>query len=159
MCNSDNGRFYWFFFKDLVKAMLKYWAWSMMIYVLLQGEDGKFSIYVHSRPGFVLSEATTRSKFFLDRQVNDSIQVADTRMYQFTKSWIFHLQHYFFLKSSDSIANYRLIGVNRPWLKQNVYCSDMHLEIHLITALFFFLIGEIDSVYTFSCLDCSCSLS
>ncbi|KAG7550639.1 Glycosyl transferase family 14 [Arabidopsis thaliana x Arabidopsis arenosa] len=40
-----------------------------------QGEDGKFSIYVHSRPGFVLSEATTRSKFFLDRQVNDSIQV------------------------------------------------------------------------------------
>ncbi|KAH0907358.1 hypothetical protein HID58_039185 [Brassica napus] len=39
------------------------------------GEDGKFSIYVHSRPGFVLSEATTQSKYFLNRQVNDSIQV------------------------------------------------------------------------------------
>ncbi|KAG7602248.1 Glycosyl transferase family 14 [Arabidopsis thaliana x Arabidopsis arenosa] len=40
-----------------------------------KGEDGKFSIYVHSRPGFVLNEATTRSKYFLDRQLNDSIQV------------------------------------------------------------------------------------
>ncbi|KFK25695.1 hypothetical protein AALP_AA8G147100 [Arabis alpina] len=40
-----------------------------------QGEEGKFSIYVHSRPGFVLSDATTKSNYFLDRQVNDSIQV------------------------------------------------------------------------------------
>lgn len=46
---------------------------------VLQGEDGKFSIYVHSRPGFVLSEATTQSKYFLNRQVTDSIQV---RCYQ-----------------------------------------------------------------------------
>ncbi|KAF3789576.1 hypothetical protein EJ110_NYTH11621 [Nymphaea thermarum] len=34
-----------------------------------------FSIFVHSRPGFVFSKATTKSAYFLGRQVNDSIQV------------------------------------------------------------------------------------
>lgn len=76
---------------------LKIWSKHVEVLTLvhdnmffLQGEDGKFSIYVHSRPGFILSEATTRSKFFLDRQVNDSIQVAAMRIYQFSKSLIFH---------------------------------------------------------------------
>jgi len=40
-----------------------------------QGGDNNFSIFVHPRPGFVLNEATTRSSYFLNRQVNDSIQV------------------------------------------------------------------------------------
>ncbi|XP_010550149.1 PREDICTED: uncharacterized protein LOC104821087 [Tarenaya hassleriana] len=40
-----------------------------------KGGEDNFSIFVHSRPGFLLNEATTRSKYFLDRQVNDSIQV------------------------------------------------------------------------------------
>lgn len=41
-----------------------------------QGDkEGRFSIYVHSRPGFLFSEATTRSPFFYGRQVNNSIQV------------------------------------------------------------------------------------
>ncbi|KAB1209139.1 hypothetical protein CJ030_MR6G015565 [Morella rubra] len=40
-----------------------------------QGGENKFSIYVHSRPGFVLNKATTRSAYFFNRQVNDSIQV------------------------------------------------------------------------------------
>ncbi|KAF5945078.1 hypothetical protein HYC85_015306, partial [Camellia sinensis] len=40
-----------------------------------QGYKGnKFSIFVHSRPGFLLNKATTRSAYFLNRQVNDSIQ-------------------------------------------------------------------------------------
>lgn len=38
-------------------------------------DDGRFSIYVHSRPGFVLTRATTRSRFFYNRQVNNSVQV------------------------------------------------------------------------------------
>lgn len=42
----------------------------------LQGGESKFSIYVHSRPGFLFNKVTTRSDFFLNRQVNDSIQVA-----------------------------------------------------------------------------------
>ncbi|XP_010251136.1 PREDICTED: uncharacterized protein LOC104593128 isoform X1 [Nelumbo nucifera] len=41
-----------------------------------QGEkENKFSIYIHSRPGFVFNKATTKSAFFYGRQVNDSIQV------------------------------------------------------------------------------------
>ncbi|CAN1781699.1 Glycosyltransferase BC10 [Linum perenne] len=40
-----------------------------------KGEESKFSIHVHSRPGFLFNKATTRSDYFLDRQVNDSIQV------------------------------------------------------------------------------------
>ncbi|XP_047313245.1 glycosyltransferase BC10 [Impatiens glandulifera] len=41
-----------------------------------QGDDkNRFSIFVHSRPGFVFNNLTTRSSFFIDRQVNDSIQV------------------------------------------------------------------------------------
>ncbi|XP_009779082.1 glycosyltransferase BC10 [Nicotiana tabacum] len=38
-------------------------------------EENKFSILVHSRPGFLLNKVTTRSVYFLDRQINDSIQV------------------------------------------------------------------------------------
>ena len=36
---------------------------------------GNFSIYVHSAPGFVFDETTTRSHFFYDRQLSNSIQV------------------------------------------------------------------------------------
>ncbi|CAL1358068.1 unnamed protein product [Linum trigynum] len=40
-----------------------------------KGEESRFSVFVHSRPGFLFNEATTRSEYFLDRQVNNSIQV------------------------------------------------------------------------------------
>ncbi|KAD2073969.1 hypothetical protein E3N88_30333 [Mikania micrantha] len=41
-----------------------------------QGEnENRFSIYVHSRPGFLLNKLTTRSRYFFDRQVNNSIQI------------------------------------------------------------------------------------
>ncbi|KAL6135217.1 hypothetical protein ACLB2K_067445 [Fragaria x ananassa] len=39
------------------------------------GDAAKFSIYIHSEPGFVLDETTTRSAFFFGRQLNNSIQV------------------------------------------------------------------------------------
>lgn len=42
---------------------------------VLQGEEDSFSVFVHSRPGFLFNKATTRSPYFLNRQVNDSIQV------------------------------------------------------------------------------------
>ncbi|KAH9797968.1 Core-2/I-branching beta-1,6-N-acetylglucosaminyltransferase family protein [Citrus sinensis] len=35
-----------------------------------------FSIFIHSAPGFVFDELTTRSKFFYGRQLSNSIQVA-----------------------------------------------------------------------------------
>nr|DAD30860.1 TPA_asm: hypothetical protein HUJ06_009711 [Nelumbo nucifera] len=41
-----------------------------------QGEkENRFSIFVHSRPRFLFSKATTGSTFFYGRQINDSIQV------------------------------------------------------------------------------------
>lgn len=46
-----------------------------MNYLVVQGGENKFSISVHSRPGFLFNKATTRSVYFLNRQVNDSIQV------------------------------------------------------------------------------------
>ncbi|XP_072981109.1 glycosyltransferase BC10 isoform X5 [Typha angustifolia] len=38
-------------------------------------KEGRFLIYVHSRPGFVLNRVTTSSLYFHGRQVNNSIQV------------------------------------------------------------------------------------
>eukprot|EP01018_Ginkgo_biloba_P008937 Gb_12469 [translate_table: standard] len=41
-----------------------------------QGAEGStFSIYIHSRPGFVYSKGTTRCTFCYNRQLSDSIQV------------------------------------------------------------------------------------
>ncbi|XP_054779347.1 glycosyltransferase BC10-like isoform X2 [Prosopis cineraria] len=39
------------------------------------GDVANFSIYIHSAPGFVFDESTTRSHFFHDRQLSNSIQV------------------------------------------------------------------------------------
>ncbi|KAL3629194.1 Glycosyltransferase bc10 [Castilleja foliolosa] len=49
---------------------------DMLWDVFFQGDaENRFSIYVHSRPGFMLNTVTTRSSFFLGRQINNSIQV------------------------------------------------------------------------------------
>ncbi|RYQ82022.1 hypothetical protein Ahy_B10g100600 isoform D [Arachis hypogaea] len=40
------------------------------------GNVAKFSIYVHSAPGFVLDESTTRSSFFYGTQISNVIQVS-----------------------------------------------------------------------------------
>ena len=48
----------------------------MCMFTYLQADkDKKFSVYVHSRPGFLFHKATTKSLFFLNRQVNNSVQV------------------------------------------------------------------------------------
>lgn len=39
-------------------------------------EEGNFSIYIHSKPGFVFDETTTRSHYFFGRQIERSVQVA-----------------------------------------------------------------------------------
>lgn len=38
-------------------------------------EEATFSIYIHSRPGFIYNKATTRCTYFFRRQLSDSIQV------------------------------------------------------------------------------------
>ncbi|GMN36377.1 hypothetical protein TIFTF001_005972 [Ficus carica] len=42
---------------------------------LENADEATFSIYVHSAPGFVFDESTTRSRFFQGRQLRNSIQV------------------------------------------------------------------------------------
>lgn len=58
------------------------WFWVFLsvclfvCFVCLQNADAAtFSIYVHSAPGFVFDESTTRSRFFQGRQLRNSIQV------------------------------------------------------------------------------------
>ncbi|XP_021891977.1 uncharacterized protein LOC110810198 [Carica papaya] len=48
---------------------------DMVWHSFFEGEESRFSVFVHSRPGFLLNKATTRSVYFLNRQLNDSIQV------------------------------------------------------------------------------------
>lgn len=38
-------------------------------------KENKFSVYVHSRPGFILGASTTKSAYFFNRQVSNSVQV------------------------------------------------------------------------------------
>jgi hypothetical protein len=38
-------------------------------------DHANFSIYIHSVPGFVFNEETTRSQYFYNRQLNNSIKV------------------------------------------------------------------------------------
>ncbi|KAG2300965.1 hypothetical protein Bca52824_037437 [Brassica carinata] len=38
-------------------------------------DQANFSVYIHSRPGFVFNEETTRSQYFYNRQLNHSIKV------------------------------------------------------------------------------------
>ncbi|KAL5723886.1 Glycosyltransferase bc10 [Ranunculus cassubicifolius] len=38
-------------------------------------KEQRFSIYIHSRPGFLFNKGTTKSAYFYDRQISDSIQV------------------------------------------------------------------------------------
>jgi len=51
------------------------WGMSERFLFLQNGDVSRFSIYVHSTPGFVLDESTTRSQFFYGRQISNSIQV------------------------------------------------------------------------------------
>lgn len=45
----------------------------------LQNADAaKFSIFIHSKPGFVFDESTTVSEFFYNRQLSMSIQVINS---------------------------------------------------------------------------------
>lgn len=43
--------------------------------VLQNVGKGNFSIYIHSEPGFVFDDSTTRSSLFFDRQLDNSIKV------------------------------------------------------------------------------------
>ncbi|XP_076959441.1 glycosyltransferase BC10-like isoform X2 [Bidens hawaiensis] len=45
-------------------------------FFLQNGDAANYSIYIHSEPGFVFDETSTRSTFFYGRQLTNSIKVA-----------------------------------------------------------------------------------
>ncbi|XP_038691995.1 glycosyltransferase BC10-like isoform X2 [Tripterygium wilfordii] len=52
-------------------------GWRTLFALTVTNADvANFSIYVHSTPGFLFDESTTRSHFFYGRQLKNSIQVA-----------------------------------------------------------------------------------
>ncbi|CAL5345651.1 unnamed protein product [Camellia sinensis] len=62
-------------------AFLFLTRWNLPLDVLWgcffeNADVGNFSIYIHSEPGFVFDESTTRSAFFYNRQLTNMIKVA-----------------------------------------------------------------------------------
>ncbi|XVF21004.1 hypothetical protein REPUB_Repub12eG0053200 [Reevesia pubescens] len=62
-----------------------------------------FSIYVHSKPGFVFNESTTSSAFFYGRQLNNSVQVV------WGESSMIEADRLLFKVSLDDPANQRFV--------------------------------------------------
>lgn len=50
-------------------------VWMFLLSRLQNADVANFSIYVHSEPGFVFDESTTKSAFFHNRQLKNSIKV------------------------------------------------------------------------------------
>ena len=52
------------------EGFVMFGCWSLQ-----NADAANFSIYIHSQPGFVFDETTSRSRFFYNRQLSNSIQV------------------------------------------------------------------------------------
>ncbi|KAG6418995.1 hypothetical protein SASPL_121203 [Salvia splendens] len=63
----------------------------------------KFSIYIHSEPGFVFDESTTRSTVFFDRQLRNSIKVA------WGEASMIQAERILFEEALQDLANQRFI--------------------------------------------------
>ncbi|XP_022133017.1 uncharacterized protein LOC111005712 [Momordica charantia] len=70
---------------------------------LQNGDVASFSIYVHSAPGFVFDESTTRSHFFFGRQLRNSIQV------EWGKSSMIAAERLLFEAALEDPANQRFV--------------------------------------------------
>uniref|UniRef100_A0A2N9GUS1 Uncharacterized protein n=1 Tax=Fagus sylvatica TaxID=28930 RepID=A0A2N9GUS1_FAGSY len=67
------------------------------------GDAAKFSIYIHSEPGFVFDETTTSSAFFYGRQLNNTIQVV------WGESSMIEAERLLLEKALDDPANQRFV--------------------------------------------------
>lgn len=92
-----------------------------------QGGNNKFSIFVHSRPGFLFNEATTRSTYFLNRQVNDSIQVA-----LLTYFLLMHLYLLKFMNLGDLCITKLLIYFQVDWGEASMIEAERVLLRHAL---------------------------
>ncbi|KAA0034789.1 Core-2/I-branching beta-1,6-N-acetylglucosaminyltransferase family protein, putative isoform 1 [Cucumis melo var. makuwa] len=67
------------------------------------GDEAKFSIYIHSQPGFVYDKSTTKSSIFYNRQLNNSIQVL------WGESTMIEAERLLFGAALDDPANQRFV--------------------------------------------------
>ncbi|XP_022140621.1 uncharacterized protein LOC111011229 [Momordica charantia] len=67
------------------------------------GDEAKFSIYIHSQPGFVFNKSTTKSSFFYGRQLNNSVQVL------WGESTMIEAERLLFGAALDDPANQRFV--------------------------------------------------
>ncbi|XP_073154419.1 glycosyltransferase BC10 [Henckelia pumila] len=66
-------------------------------------DRAKFSIYIHSDPGFMFNASTTRSAFFYDRQLKNSIKVA------WGEASMIEAERLLFKEALQNPANQRLV--------------------------------------------------
>ncbi|XP_057471126.1 glycosyltransferase BC10-like [Actinidia eriantha] len=60
---------------DPSRKILRVLVMCLLFWGLQNADVTSFSVYVHSEPGFVFDELSTRSAFFYNRQLPNSIQV------------------------------------------------------------------------------------
>ncbi|KAF6173241.1 hypothetical protein GIB67_026936 [Kingdonia uniflora] len=66
-------------------------------------DEASFSIYIHSEPGFVFDESTTRSAFFYGRQLSKSIKVV------WGESSMIEAERLLFGEALEDVANQRFV--------------------------------------------------
>ncbi|KGN63418.2 hypothetical protein Csa_021956 [Cucumis sativus] len=67
------------------------------------GDQAKFSIYIHSQPGFVYDKSNTKSPIFYNRQLNNSVQVL------WGESTMIEAERLLFSAALDDPANQRFV--------------------------------------------------
>ncbi|CAK9315461.1 unnamed protein product [Citrullus colocynthis] len=89
------------------------------------GDQAKFSIYIHSKPGFVFDKSTTKSCFFYNRQLNNSIQVL------WGESSMIEAERLLFGAALDDPANQRF-----------VLLSDSCIPLHNFSSTYSYLMSS-----------------
>lgn len=126
------------------------------------GDERNLSIYVHSIPGFVFDEGTTRSHFFHNRQLKNSIEVSILMHpnYREDFDWwtetleLLHLQVVW--GEASMIAAERLLLASALEDSSNqrfVLLSDRSVASKIDCLLVFYIFNLLDNVYS---LWCSC---
>ncbi|KAG1368155.1 putative glycosyltransferase BC10 [Cocos nucifera] len=79
-------------------------------------EKRNYSIYVHSEPGFVFDESTTRSPFFYGRQLNRSVKV------DWGESSMVEAERLLLAAALEDPANQRFVLISDRYLVFTIPC-------------------------------------
>lgn len=116
---------------------------SIRLCFLQNGEEGKFSVYVHSAPGFQLDRTTTGSPYFYGRQLAMSVKVRTICIFLLYLSCdVWPLSTILTWGIWLRAATCRWCGVRPPWWRQRGCCLPPRFRIPRTSALFCSLIGR-----------------